>query len=84
MLGTIKFVDKSVNVNSARRLDNCDIIASRSGFGVRIGVLHSSGFDCIIRPAPSGAGRTTPSQPGHYPLSMPSAESEYHIYKKII
>ena len=27
-----------------------------------------SGFDCIIRPAPSGAGRTTPSQPGHYPL----------------
>ena len=28
-----------------------------------------SGFDCIIRPAPEGAGRTTPSQPGHYPLS---------------
>ena len=28
-----------------------------------------SGFDCIIRPAPSGTGRTTPSQPGHYPLS---------------
>ena len=27
-----------------------------------------SGFDCIIRPAPLGAGRTTPSQPGHYPL----------------
>ena len=27
-----------------------------------------SGFDCIIRPTPSGAGRTTPSQPGHYPL----------------
>ena len=26
-----------------------------------------SGFDCIIRPAPSGARRTTPSQPGHYP-----------------
>ena len=26
-----------------------------------------SGFDCIIRTAPSGAGRTTPSQPGHYP-----------------
>ena len=25
--------------------------------------------DCIIRPAPSGAGRTTPSQPGHYPLT---------------
>ena len=31
--------------------------------------LLRSGFDCIIRPAPSGAGRTTPSQPGHYPLS---------------
>ena len=28
-----------------------------------------SGFDCTIRPAPSGAGRTTPSQPGHYPLN---------------
>ena len=27
-----------------------------------------SGYDCIIRPAPSGAGRTTPLQPGHYPL----------------
>ena len=25
-----------------------------------------SGFDCIIGPAPSGAGRTTPSQHGHY------------------
>ena len=24
----------------------------------------------IIRPAPSGAGRTTPSQPGHYPLNI--------------
>ena len=31
--------------------------------------LLRSGFDCIIHPAPSGAGRTTPSQPGHYPLS---------------
>ena len=31
--------------------------------------LGSSTNDyCIIRPAPSGAGRTTPSQPGHYPL----------------
>ena len=29
-----------------------------------------SGFDCIIRPAPSNAGRTTPSQPGHYPLNI--------------
>ena len=26
-------------------------------------------FYCIIRPSPSGAGRTTLSQPGHYPLS---------------
>ena len=24
----------------------------------------------IIRPAPSGAGQTTPSQPGHYPLNI--------------
>ena len=30
MLGTIKFVDKSVNDNSARRLYHCDIIASRN------------------------------------------------------
>ena len=41
MLGTIKFVDKSVNDNSARRLDHCDVIASRSGFGVPTGVPHS-------------------------------------------
>ena len=41
MLGTIKFVDKSVNDNSARRLDHCDVIASRSGFGVPNGVPHS-------------------------------------------
>ena len=34
MLGTIRFVDKSVNDNSARRLNNCDVIALRSGFGV--------------------------------------------------
>ena len=40
MLGTIKFVDKSVNDNSARRLDPCDVIASRSGFGVPTGVSH--------------------------------------------
>ena len=40
MLGTIKFVDKSVNDNSARRLDHCDVIASRSGFGVPTGVPH--------------------------------------------
>ena len=41
MLGTIKFVDKSVNDNSARRLDYCDVIASRSGFGVPTCVPHS-------------------------------------------
>ena len=41
MLGMIKFVDKSVNDNSTRRLDPCDVIASRSGFGVPTGVLHS-------------------------------------------
>ena len=80
MLGTFKFVDKSVNDNSARRLDHYDVIASRSGFGVATDVASGggrmialkpslrSGFDCIIRPAPSGAGRTTP---GHYPLSIP-------------
>ena len=41
MLGTIKFVDKSVNDNIARRLDHCDVIASRSGFGVPTGVPRS-------------------------------------------
>ena len=41
MLGTIKFVDKSVNDISARRLDHCDVIASRSGCGVPTGVPHS-------------------------------------------
>ena len=41
MLGTIKFVDKSVNDNSAHRLDHCDVIASRSRFGVPTGVPHS-------------------------------------------
>ena len=41
MLGTIKFFDKSVDDNSARRLDHCDVIASRSGFGVATGVPHS-------------------------------------------
>ena len=41
MLGTIKFVDKSVNDNSARRSDHCDIIALRSGFGVATDVPHS-------------------------------------------
>ena len=41
MLGTVKFVDKSVNGNSARRLDHCDVIASRGRFGVPTGVPHS-------------------------------------------
>ena len=41
MLRTIKFVDKSVNDNSARRLDHCDVITSRSGFGLPTGVPHS-------------------------------------------
>ena len=41
MLGTIKFVDKSFNDNSARRLDHCDIIALRNEFGVPTGVPHS-------------------------------------------
>ena len=27
---------------------------------------RSEGFDVIIRPAPEGAGRTTPEQTGHY------------------
>ena len=37
----MKFVDKSVNDNSARRLDHCDVITSRSGFSVPTGVPHS-------------------------------------------
>ena len=41
MLGTIKFVDKSVNDNSAGRLDHCEVIAAHSGFGVPTGVPHS-------------------------------------------
>ena len=41
MLGKITFVDKSVNDNCARRLDHCDVIASRNGFGVATGVPHS-------------------------------------------
>ena len=41
MLGTIKFVDKSVNDNGASWLDHCDVIALRSGFGVPTGVPHS-------------------------------------------
>ena len=27
---------------------------------------RGEGFDVIIRPAPEGAGRTTPEQTGHY------------------
>ena len=41
MLETTKFVDKSVNDNSACRLDHCDVISLRSGFGVPTGVPHS-------------------------------------------
>ena len=41
MLGTMKFVDKSVNDNSASRLNHCDVIALRSGFGVPTGAPHS-------------------------------------------
>ena len=42
MLGTIKVVDNlSVNDNNAHRLDHCDVITSRSGFGVPTGVPHS-------------------------------------------
>ena len=41
MLGTMKFVDKNVNDDSACRLDHCDVIASRSRFGVTTDVLHS-------------------------------------------
>ena len=37
----MKFVDKNVNDDSACRLDHCDVIASRSGFGVTTDVLHS-------------------------------------------
>ena len=41
MLGTIKFVDKSVNDDSACRLGHCDVIASSNGLGVPTGVPHS-------------------------------------------
>ena len=41
MLGTIKFVGRSINDHSARRLNHCDVIALRSGFGVPTGVPHS-------------------------------------------
>ena len=37
----MQFVDKNVNDNSARRLDHCDVIALRTGFGVLTGVPHS-------------------------------------------
>ena len=41
MLGTIKCVDKSVSDNIAHRLDHCDVVALRSGFGVPTGVPHN-------------------------------------------
>ena len=41
-----------------------------SGAGRMITSKPCEGFDCIIRPAPSGAGRTTPSQSGHYHLNL--------------
>ena len=41
-------------------------------------VKTREGFDCIIRPAPSRAGRTTPSQPGQYPLSLSGADQRKH------
>ena len=41
-----------------------------------------SGFDCIIRPAPSGAGRTTPSQSGHYPLKYSPGWDEEQTGRK--
>ena len=40
MFGTIKFVDKIINDNSVHRLDHCDVIAPRSGFGEPTGVPH--------------------------------------------
>ena len=41
MLGTMKFVDKNVNDDSACRLNHCDVIALCSGFGVPTDVPHS-------------------------------------------
>ena len=41
MLGIIEFVDKNVNDDGAPRLDHCDVIASRRGFGVLTDVPHS-------------------------------------------
>ena len=59
MLGTIKFVDQSVDDRSARILDHCDVIASRSE--VRraterswtpnwVWVIHSSSFGIKHKP----------------------------------
>ena len=59
MLGTIKFVDKSVNDNSARRLDHGDVIASRSGFGVPTGVPHSE-VELLEAHASNPAGQFMP------------------------
>ena len=41
MLGTLRFVHKSVNDKSACRLDHCDVIASHNGFGVVTDEPHS-------------------------------------------
>ena len=40
-LGRSNLLKKSANHNSAHILDHCDVIASRSGFGVPTGVPHS-------------------------------------------
>ena len=40
-LEQLNLLTKGVNDNSARRLDHCDVIASRRGFGVPTGVPHS-------------------------------------------
>ena len=41
----------------------------------------------VVRPVPSGSGLTTPSQPGHYPLSNNRGlywdDSEYRVYRCI-
>ena len=42
---------------------------SSSTLGSKANDYVRSGFDCIIRPAPSDAGWTKPSQPSHYSLN---------------
>ena len=41
-------------------------------------------FDCIIRSAPSGTGRTAPSQPGHYPLIKSIADGDITTWMLLI